>query len=180
MKHETPEPTRTSMVLRGLVLFPSRPVELSYQNFGSTLLCILRGSTENVEAAFNGFHNLSGTNGEMQWFDHAQTVGIFWSNWRGLRRFFFNLYFLRHIGQVNHSVKSQAYRIHRRRLVRQSMKFALQQLSTLRENYHETIMRFADRIDTDNYSCGTMTAERPDYDGKDLILINAHTDKTPE
>jgi hypothetical protein len=75
-------------------VYPTLDVQLSYHNFGSAWLMILRGSTEEIELTFNGLFNLCATNGELEYKDHLQTVATFWSDETNMQKFFFNQFFL--------------------------------------------------------------------------------------
>jgi hypothetical protein len=70
-------------------LYNNLLVTITYQNFGSTWTLILRGKTEDIELAANGLYNLGATNGDCEFYDHAQTVGIVWTDEISLRQFFF-------------------------------------------------------------------------------------------
>lgn len=144
-------------------------VGLTYQNFGSAWLGILRGSTENIELVFNGLYNLCATSGELQYQDHLQCVAIFWSDYKGMRRFFFNQYYLpRYISSRDPA---------NGKTVRESMRYALNQLRELSATSHESFLDFTRRYVPDVYHTGQITAERPDNDLKDLIVMNAFKDR---
>lgn len=138
-------------------------VTMNYQNFGvETWLIILRGSTEEIELAFNAMYNWGATNGEMQYFDHSQTVAIFWTSERKLLRCFYNQYrFSPHTAYRGKHRNAQA---------------AIDTVQKLREVGHEPFMNFANLVDTEDYSTGTISAERPDHDFKDNVLAHAFHD----
>jgi len=152
---------------RGLRLYPNVDVVLTYQNFGSSWLGILRGSSDNIELVFNGLFNLCATNGDVSYQDHAKCVAVFWSDRRGMRRFFFNQHFLPRfkLGESNGQLK------------RQAMRYAHTQLEALTNFGHESFMDFDNQFTLEPYSCGSITAERPDEDMKDAILAHAFTEK---
>jgi len=137
-------------------------VTLTYQNFGSTWLCILRGSKEDIDLAFNGFFNYRGTNGEYEFFDHTQNVAVFWSDKRALRRFFFNRYFMPRFDNGN--------AVNQGRLIRDAMKYAHKKILALRANGHESIMDFSNCYEPVCHQVGKIRAENPDSDMKDAIL----------
>ena len=152
---------------RGILPYQTIDVTLTYQNFGSTWLCILRGKTEDIDLVFNGLFNFRATNGEYQFHDHVQTVAVFWSDRRALRRFFFNRYFFsRSVGGAT------------RQLVRESMKYSHNQIQALRDNGHEFFMDFSKQFMPQVHAMGTISAERPDADFKDAVLDYAFKDKS--
>ena len=138
-------------------------VTMNYQNFGvETWLAILRGSPEQIELAFNAMYNWGATNGEMQYFDHSQTVAIFWTSEEKLLRCFYNQFrFSPHTAHYGKNHNAQA---------------AIDVVQKLREVGHEPFMNFANVFDTDDYSTGTISAERPDNDFKDNVLAHAFHD----
>ena len=151
-------------------IYSQLDVELTYQNFGSAWLGILRGSTENIETVFNGLFNLCATSGECQFQDHLECVAIFWSDRRAMRRFFFNRYYLAHY--LPEPDRANV------RIVRAAMRHALQCLATLATGNHEAFMNFSKCYSPEVYGSGTITAERPDSDMKDAILAHAFADKS--
>ena len=158
---------------RGVVIYPSVDVRLTYQNFGSTWLCILRGSSENIDLVFNGLYNWKGTNGDYQFHDHVQTVAVFWSDRRALRRFFFNRYFVpRSDGGKRKRCTNQG------RLIRNAMRYAHSQIQALRDNGHEFFMDHSRQYMPQVHGMGQINAERPDSDFKDSVLGYAFADKS--
>lgn len=150
-------------------VIPTLDVDLTYQNFGSAWLGILRGSTDNIELAFNSLFNHCATSGEHQFQDHLQCVSLFWSDRRAMRRYFFNQYFMpRYLGHLG---KGQG------RLARMAMRHALAKLNELATTSHEFFMDFSNRYMPETYGNGCISAERPDSDMKDAILANAFFDK---
>jgi hypothetical protein len=149
---------------RGIRPYPNLDVVLTYQNFGSAWLCVLRGNTENIDLVFNGLFNLCATNGDYQFFDHLQTVAVFWSDRKAMRRFFFNQTYL---------YESQPCL----RAAKRAMRKALDMILKLRANGHEFFMDFSNQFVAEIYATGQMTAERPDSDFKDAVLSNAFKDR---
>ena len=154
---------------RGVQLYPDFDVRLTYQNFGSTWLCILRGESANIERVFNGLYNYRATNGDYSFFDHAETVATFWSDYRSLRRFFFNRYWF---------PRSDNLPFFRRvKLAKEAMRYALNQIAELRANGHEFFMDFSVKFEPVVHTMGTTNAENPDADFKDAVLTHAFKDK---
>jgi hypothetical protein len=142
-------------------------VDLTYQNFGSVWLGILRGPTEQIELAFNGLFNMKATSGEMEYQDHLSTLSTFWTSRRRMRRYFFNRYYFdRQLGR-----KRQG------KIVRAAMRYAHSKLRELSGIGHETFKDFAKDYTLKTYSTGNITAERPDADMKDAILAHAFKEK---
>lgn len=148
---------------KGLFLYPGVNVKMTYQNFGSTWLGILRGSTENIESVFNGLYNLGATGGKLSFCDHQQTIANFWTSEQELRKFFYN---------------RKALRIHRDTTRQQAQEYAKEQMEALRGNCHECFMDFETSDEIQEYSMGTTKAENPDADFKDTVLANAFKDKS--
>ncbi len=150
-------------------IYQSVPVTLSYQNFGSAWLGILRGTTEAIESVFNGLYNLRATNGEQEFHDHTKCLSTFWTSPRAMRRFFFNRYYLpRTEGEGREG-----------QLIRAAMRHAHEQLAEMRK-HHEGFMTFETKYGPETFGSGTITAERPDHDMKDAIIFHAYTDKNDE
>jgi hypothetical protein len=150
-------------------IYPEIDVELTYQNFGSAWLGVLRGSTDNIETVFNGLFNLCATNGERQFQDHLQCVAVFWSDRRAMRRFFFNRYYM-----PRYHPEPDVRNV---RLVRDAMRYALQSLKQLAQGNHEAFLDFSKCYVPEVYGTGTISAERPDSDMKDAILSHAFAEK---
>lgn len=150
-------------------VYPTIDVDITYQNFGSTWLCILRGATENIDLVFNGLYNLQATNGDYQFFDHTKTVATFWSDSKALRRFFFNQKFL---PVTSGKSKGEG------KLVRRCMRYAQERVAELRDNSHEVFLDFENKFEPTVHSVGKVTAERPDSDFKDCVLSNAFKDRS--
>lgn len=72
-------------------IYETLPVSVSYQNFGSSYLIILRGPEEAIEATFNGCYNfgMCSSNAELDYRSADRTVATFWSNeydfWHALK-----------------------------------------------------------------------------------------------
>lgn len=140
---------------------------MTYQNFGSSYLCILRGKTEDIELVFNGLFNFGATNGGLDYYDHSKTVAVFWSDYKSLRKFFFNRRFIPQSDEPSG------------RIIRACMHEAQDNMILLSEN-HEFFMRFADSYMPETHDVGSISAERPDHDMKDAIISHAYRDRTGE
>lgn len=147
-------------------LYPTLDVDITYQNFGSAWLGILRGSTENIELTFNGLFNLSATNGELDYRDHAKCVATYWTSYKGMRRFFFNQYFHPRCDGKHGQGK----------VIRAAMRYAREHLKALRAR-PEPFLTFDNRFSPSVFVSGTITAERPDTDMKDAMITHAYADK---
>lgn len=155
-------------ILRELImkLYTSTQVTFSYQNFGSAWLGILRGPTEEIEHVFNGLYNLCGTHGKLTYPDHLGIVGLFWTDRKMMRRFFFNRY------TFPYRVASFAKQ---GKFIRKAMRHALAQLKLV-SKHHEEFRRYAP-ASVIPYCNGSITAERPDTDMKDAIMSHAFSAK---
>jgi hypothetical protein len=154
--------------MTAMKVYPNLDVRLTYQNFGSTWHCILRGSTEEIDLAFNGLYNLGATNGDYQFFDHAKTVATFWSDRKSLRRFFFNQVFM---PVCAGNAPNQG------RLIRRAMKEAQRRMAELREDGHEFFTDYGNQFAPTVHGVGKVSAERPDSDFKDSVLNHAFANK---
>jgi len=143
-------------------------VTLSYQNFGSTWLGVLEGSTVNIQDVFNGIWNLRGTSGELEFFNSLETIGTFWTSRNAMRRFFFNRFYIPRAGTGSRQGS----------LIRQAMRYALAKLETLRQDNQTSLLNFEGQINAETYSVGKIKAEQPDADAKDKILEYAFADKS--
>lgn len=151
-------------------VYPTLNVQLSYHNFGSAWLMILKGSTEEIDLAFNGLFNLCATNGSYEFRDHLKTVAVFWSDESSMERFFFNQFFLPRCTTRKKKEKTDgAYP--------SAVSFATNQMGQLRL-CHEFFLDFNNRFVPDTYTNGKISAERLDTDMKDAILAHAFTDKS--
>lgn len=150
-------------------VYPKIDVDLTYQNFGSAWLCILRGTTENIESVFNGLYNFCGTNGkEPDYRNSSHTCAVFWSDKKSLRRFFFNQYYIPRF-DLNKAWDGKT--------IREAMTRAKAQIQSLRETAHEFFINFDKVFDVDTHCVGNIKAERPDSDFKDSIMIHAFQDR---
>lgn len=150
-------------------VYQNTPVTMTYQNFGSTWLCILRGKATDIDDVFNGLFNYRGTNGEYQFFDHAQTVALFWSDRKAMRRFFFNQYFF---------PKSDGnYGLSKRQLVKSALRYAYKKLDELAKHCHESFMDFTSQYEPTVHGIGRISDARPDNDFKDAVLSHAFANK---
>lgn len=150
--------------IRALRIYPHVDVTLTYQNFGSAWLCILRGKTEDIHQVFNAFWNFGATNGEYQFFDHAQTVATFWSDADSLAQCFYRM--------IQFSAKHQSDGR------KANLQLAQACMNTLRGNCHEAFLDFDSMIFMGEvYATGTISAERPDDSFKDAVIIQGHKDK---
>lgn len=147
-------------------IYQSLNVSLSFQNLGSRWLGILRGDTEGIELTFNGLYNLMGANGSMEYRGHSDCLATFWTCRNSMRRFFFNQYF---IPKTDYPVTGK--------VIRSAMRFTHEQLGEL-TTHQERFLSYENKILTDDHACGTITAEKPDHDMRDEILISSFNDKT--
>jgi len=145
-------------------LFKDLAVELSFQNFGSTWVGILRGSTEEIESAFLSLWNLRAVTGELEWYDHAKQVAIFWTDKQSMRRYFFNRNWLQSVDRSRQF--KYACLIH-----------AHTALATLQECC-EMFVKFDMGGEPDFYEVGKIKAERPDTDFKSAVLKHAFANKS--
>ena len=157
-------------VKQGIKPYPSLNVYLTYQNSGSTWIGILRGKAADIDLVFNGLYNFMATNGSYNFFDHAKTVAIFWTDERALKRFFFNKYFFPKSENLCLPVRGK--------VIREAMAFAQAQLAELRANGHEVIKDFSNQFSPMVHAMGQISAERPDSDFKDSVLAHAFKDKS--
>jgi hypothetical protein len=140
-------------------IYDTLNVELSYQNCGSQWLIVLAGKEEEIELAFNGCYNLCATSGDLRFTDHTRSTATFWSKEKNMRRFFYNLNFLRHSCDVRAQAFSDAKMLE---LTNQSVQF----------------FDFTREVAEDGFVVGSNKAERPDIDFRDAVLNHSFKDKT--
>lgn len=157
-----------SRIVCSMKLCPTVDVQMSYQNFGSAWLGILRGPTEAIKLVFNGLFNYRATNGECDFQDHLEMIATFWTDRRAMRRFFFNQYYMPRC--MGNRGRGQG------KLARMAMRYAWAQLANM-SSCHEQYLDFANHFMPETYGQGIVSAERPDADMKDAILANAFTEK---
>jgi hypothetical protein len=150
---------------QSLPLYAGYNVSITFQDFGKdTWLIILRGSAQDIERVSYGLYNFRATNGELSWRNHAKTTATIWSSRAAMRRFFFNQKFFS-------LQKWQGNKRERSAINRKAMKFAHTQLAslmTMREHFLEH-----DGANVEAHTLGSITAERPDSDFKDLAFAHA-------
>jgi hypothetical protein len=107
-----------------------------------------------------------------------------------MRRFFFNQYFTpRQTGAQSDEFvivreKDKQFRLRIQcarfngngRIARQGIRYARERLKAL-SKCHEFFRDFSVKVNNETYASGTISAERPDNDMKDLILANAFKEK---
>lgn len=155
-----------SDTIAGMKVYNSVDANLTYQNFGSSWLGILRGTSEQIRLTCNGLYNLRATSGRETYHNEERTLATFWTSEKAMRRFFYNqLYLPREMG--NHELDS---------LRKECDSHAQAQIEALSlEN--EEFMVFEKNFSPTIFGNGTIVAERSDHDMKDAILSNAFSEK---
>ena len=135
--------------------------EVSYQNFGTSWLIILKGAEKDIEESYNSFYNFcaSGIEPNLDWRDGAKTVATFWSNETRMKDYFKNI-----------------FEICREGLETETVAFVDKNLAELR-NSPESFWDFRKHYMPDVHETGTIKAERPDNDFKDLVILNGLTNE---
>jgi len=155
-----------SAILRPMKVYDSTDAVLSYQNFGSAWLGILRGGYDSIKLTCNGLFNLRGMNGKEEYHNEDKSLATFWTSEDGMRRFFYNQHYLpREMGCHDVAV-----------LKEQAQLFAASKLDELAA-HHEEFMVFNSTPQVSAFSSGTIAAARPDEDFKDAVLAHAFTEK---
>lgn len=143
-------------------------VDLTIQNFGTAWLGILRGKTEEIELAFNGLFNYRATEGRLDYKDHCQTVATFWTNKKKMRRYFINRYYIPNFDvDCRKSAAKTAW---------EARRWAIEQMSLV-FNSQEAFINYNKESEPETYSCGIISAEKPDDDFKDKVLAFAFAPK---
>jgi hypothetical protein len=155
--------------LGGMKIYDTLDVQLTYQNFGSAWLGILRGIPDQIRLTCNGLFNLMATNGREEYHNEEETIATFWTSEEQMNQFFYNKHYLpREMGHTDvQALKAEA------------RQFANDMVASM-EPYHEEFMTFESNPTPITFGSGTITAERPDSDMKDAILSHAFTEKTSE
>lgn len=146
-----------------MTIYENAPISLTYQNFGTAWLGIMRGNPEFINDTFNGLFNLMATNGKLEKHDVDGALCTFWTSPKAMQRFFFN--------QYTHP-RQQSATLHK-----EGKAFAAQRIAELMPR-QEFFIRYDGVYLPAAHNIGTSCAERPDYDFKDSVLIHAHADKT--
>lgn len=139
-------------------------VDFGIQNFGTAWLGILRGPTEQIELAFNGFYNYRATEGKLEYQDGCQTIATFWTSKKKMRRYFINRYYIPAFDVDNR--KSAA------KTAWEARRWAIEQMSLL-SNSQEAFINYNKQIEPDTYSCGIISAEKPDLSLKEYLVLES-------
>lgn len=140
---------------------------MTLQNFGSALLIILRGKTEDVKQSFYSFFNYHGANGELDLSEIASgAVGVFWTNDASLRRYWYNRFCLAHPALDSRRVKEGKNK--------KANQYVEAQILAMRSD-SEAFMSFDNRYIPDELPLGKISAESPDLSFKEAA--HAHTSK---
>lgn len=162
-------------LLPPFVLFKICPVSFSYQNFGTKWLVIMRGTEQDIESNFNALYNWGATNGSLDYHNTERNVATFWSSKDRLYWAFSNI-------RLNHCLKTSKGRNtkwKRGGLWSKATDGAWHMINVFML-YTETFLTFEPVDYAKAYTCGRVSAERPDYDGRDLIIFASMTDKEVE
>lgn len=113
-----------------MIIYENTPVEVSYQNFGSSYLIILTGEECDIESTFNGLYNFGATNGQLRYRDACHSVATFWSSeykfWHCLKMMRINHFCLTRAGKG----KGQ-----KRGWLDEAEKWAMDKLNELKEEH---------------------------------------------
>lgn len=159
-------------------IYKTLDVKLTYQNFGSTWALILRGKTEDIEVTTNGLYNWGVTNGDVEYFNHVQTVGVVWTDEKSIRRFFY----LQSVRELSDGIEYRRTHTAENRVMGKLLGKRISELSHARaerkirmlRRRHENFFDFANAYAPDAYDNGQISAERPDSDMKDAIISHAY------
>lgn len=159
-------------------LYANLDVNLTYQNYGSTWALTMRGKTEHIEQAVNGLFNWGATNGDCEYYDHTQTVAVIWTDEPSMRRFFYLQALRKMVSSIEyvrtHTAENRILgKLAGKRISEIAHVQAERRIRALRHR-HEKFFNFTKSYMPETHGTGQITAERPDLDMKDSILINAH------
>lgn len=140
-------------------LYNELDVDLTFQNFGSQWLMIMRGEENDILLAFNGMWNYGATSGEIDFTDHAKTVAKFWSDEKKMLKYFKNRFWIGH-----NMTEPMAIMV------------AGKEMEKLRAE-RQTFINFNQKQMPDGYNMGTSSAERPDSDFRDKVIVHAFRDQ---
>jgi hypothetical protein len=153
-------------------LYKDIDVSLTYQNFGTHWLGILRGKEQDIELVFNGLFNFGATSGKLEFQGFGNTVATFGTDKKSLYDYFFTRFLL---NKCNHkNTKKHPWEKHPSFKPAQS--YAGQSIAELQEFGHESFINYRNKHSLDIYSTGTMSAEKPDMDFKDAVLEHCFKD----
>jgi len=149
------------------------PVTITYQNFGSSWLCGLRGKVADIEKVYNGLFYRA-TEGKLEYqFDTSpagEALALFWTSEKGMFYFFYRSILnvrLNHDGE-DLGAKGNSFENH----------YAKMMVARLKKE-RDTFLTFDKRraAGPHMYGQGTIAAERPDADFKDKVLEYAFSDR---
>jgi hypothetical protein len=135
--------------------------EVTYQNFGTSWLIIIKGKEDDIEQTYNSLYNwqATGMHPHLDYRDAARTVATCWTNQGNWIRYCANIFELRH------DTKKGLFL------------YVREQLRELK-NSQESFWDFRREYEPDIYSNGVITAEKPDEDFKDAVLKESFKDKS--
>jgi hypothetical protein len=170
-------------------LFEGVDATLHVQSYGTVFLIVVKGSEKGIETYLNALYNFGGTarrNFEAEYNDN-HTIAWFWTYRRDMLNFFRNLFFFRNADSFSHRRNNGWVRrnlgpnLENCKPFQIAMQtFAAQQVKSLVEFSSITFDPWdtADTYLPHVYDRGTsITAERPDNNGRDEILIGAISDR---
>lgn len=137
-------------------------VTVTYQNFGSAYLVVLRGRQHEIELGFNSLFNFCATNGELNWPEQSKTIATFWTDKEALQKYW-SLRF--EFGEATRNLGDHARDL-----------YVAARMEELSEN-HEQFLDFSNSFVPEVHSLGTVKAERPDEDLRDMFVTNGLKDK---
>lgn len=152
-------------------LYPNLNATLTYQDYGSSWLLVMRGSKQDINLLFNAIYNFGAVEKSSPEFNDTEDVATVWSNEDKTWNFFYYLHLNRFLN-----------RGHKDCVFTEDVALADAQkafdifVETAREP--RMLYKNSKPVFLDNYSVGKIKAENPDADMKDAIISNAFNDKS--
>lgn len=151
-------------------LYPNITANLTYQDYGTSWLLVLRGKKLDIELLFNALYNFGAVEKSAIEFNETEDEVTVWSNEDKTWNCFYYVFLNRLLN-----------RGHKDCVFTEDVALAQAQeaFTDFLENHREsrTLYRYNKPKFVDTYDFGKLTAERPDADMKDAILSHAFHDK---
>lgn len=171
-------------------LFNGVRASLHVQSYGSVFLIVVKGDEKGIETYLNALYNFGGTvrrGFEPEWNEN-RTIAWFWTYRGSMVTFFKNLFFFRNADAFSHRRNNGWKRqnlgpnLENCKPFQIAMQtFATEQLKTLQEYSSISFNPWEDtRLEYIYDRANSITAEKPDFNGMDEVLIGAINDRGVE
>jgi hypothetical protein len=171
-------------------LFSGVDASLHVQSYGSVFLIVIKGTEKGIETYLNALYNFGGTarRGFEAEYNDNHTIAWFWTYRGNMLKFFENLFFFRNADAFSHRRNNGWKRqnlgpnLENCKPFQIAMQtFAVEQLAQLQETSAISFNPWDDtRLEYIYDRANSITAEKPDHNGMDEVLIGAISDRGVE